>query len=204
VRTGLYFCQLLPAFASFVSLCQLLLPRCSQVSHGFDAFCCGNYHKLLMLLVSRIWRTPPLLVLSICFHSALPLLWPCYLVCSCYRERCFGHKGADNVIKYESAPAKFRVSCKTCGCLIHNILPNSACVRVCVCVCVCVCMYFVCVRVWVCTGVLGVFANTLLTGYAHDTIFKTNNQVPNATLHCDTIEIQLKHHWNTNIIVTPL
>ncbi|KNC85974.1 hypothetical protein SARC_01878 [Sphaeroforma arctica JP610] len=34
-------------------------------------------------------------------------------------------KGEDNLIKYESAPSKFRHTCKTCGCMIYNILPNG-------------------------------------------------------------------------------
>jgi len=34
-------------------------------------------------------------------------------------------KGADEMIKFESAPKKMRHSCKTCGSFVHNILPNG-------------------------------------------------------------------------------
>ena len=34
-------------------------------------------------------------------------------------------KGAEEMIKYESAPSKMRHSCKTCGSFIQNVLPNG-------------------------------------------------------------------------------
>eukprot|EP00614_Pseudopedinella_elastica_P029601 CAMPEP_0172613860 /NCGR_PEP_ID=MMETSP1068-20121228/48017_1 /TAXON_ID=35684 /ORGANISM="Pseudopedinella elastica, Strain CCMP716" /LENGTH=180 /DNA_ID=CAMNT_0013418469 /DNA_START=24 /DNA_END=566 /DNA_ORIENTATION=+ len=34
-------------------------------------------------------------------------------------------KGQDGLIKYESAPGKFRCTCSTCGSFVHNILPNG-------------------------------------------------------------------------------
>lgn len=29
------------------------------------------------------------------------------------------------MIKYESAPGKFRCTCSTCGSFVHNVLPNG-------------------------------------------------------------------------------
>lgn len=40
-------------------------------------------------------------------------------------ERFTITKGADNLIRYESSPNKWRVSCRTCGSFIHNVLPNG-------------------------------------------------------------------------------
>jgi hypothetical protein len=34
-------------------------------------------------------------------------------------------KGEDGLLKYESAPKKFRISCGTCGCFVNNILPDG-------------------------------------------------------------------------------
>jgi hypothetical protein len=34
-------------------------------------------------------------------------------------------KGDDKLLKYESAPGKWRHSCNTCGSFVHNVLPNG-------------------------------------------------------------------------------